>query len=135
MSERFKKCNWDLIAILRIKLPTQIRLIGKIPLIYKKNLLSNNSDFKIPKIENMITTIFYRNYQQELTNLNMANQGSPAVPHPLRSTHQFNTKKPLLFSTQNSSIQHKKASFQHTPQFHDPLVQQIPHFNTLLRSK
>ena len=58
MSERFKKCNWDLIAILRIKLPTQIRLIGKIPLIYKKNLLSNCSDLKIPKIENMIITIF-----------------------------------------------------------------------------
>ena len=114
MSERFKKCNGDLIAILRIKLPTQIRLIGKIPLIYKKNLLSNSSDFKIPKIENMIITIFYRNYQKELTNLNMANQGSPAVRHPLRSTqksHSFSAPKIRQFNTKK------------------------PHFNTLLHSK
>ena len=44
--------------------------------------------------------------------------GSPSVPHPRSSKHQFHTKGPLHFSPKNPSVQH-------TPQFHtkNPSVQ------------
>ena len=48
--------------------------------------------------------------------------GSPSVPHPLSSTHQFHTKGPLLFSPEIPQFHTKKplGSTPKTPQFHPP---------------
>ena len=47
---------------------------------------------------------------------------------PLSSTNQFNTKRPLLFSPQNSSVQHQKplSTTPNTPQLNRPLSSTHP---------
>ena len=76
-------------------------------------------------------------------------EGSPSVPLPLSSTHQFHTKRALFFSPQNPSVPHEKphssthpsvpheknpSSTSETPQFNtkNPSVphQKPPHFLT-----
>ena len=61
-------------------------------------------------------------------------QGTPSVRHPLRSTHLFYTKGPLLFSPPNPSVPHQKplSSTPKTPRFNtkSPSVQQTPQFHT-----
>ena len=72
-------------------------------------------------------------------------EGSPSVPLPLSSTHQFHTKRALFFSPQNPSVPHEKphssthpsvphekppSSTSETPQFNT----KTPQFQTPLSS-
>ena len=66
--------------------------------------------------------------------------GSPSVPQLLSSTHQFHTKRPLLFNPSNALCSTPKSplfhnnnpSVPHNPQFHtrNPSVPNNPQFHT-----
>ena len=87
----------------------------------KSSLERNNST------NNLFSRYGKNNYYQPTTFYHKIQHFFNFFWAPLSSTHQFNTKGPLLFNPQNPSVQHQKPltsthlSFQHTPQFNTSL--------------